>query len=80
MCIRDSCIFDTGEDCIAIKSGRNADGRKWTVPSENIIVRNCEMKDGHGGVVVGSEISGGYKNPVSYTHLGDVAFLPHCLQ
>ena len=58
----ENCIFDTGDDCIAIKSGRNADGRKWNTPSENIIVRNCEMKDGHGGVVVGSEISGGYKN------------------
>lgn len=58
----ENCVFDTGDDCIAIKSGRNADGRKWSVPSENIIVRNCEMKDGHGGVVVGSEISGGYKN------------------
>ena len=43
----ENCIFDTGDDCIAIKSGRNADGRKWNVPSENIIVRNCEMKDGH---------------------------------
>lgn len=58
----ESCIFDTGDDCIAIKSGRNMDGRKWNVPSENIIVRNCVMKDGHGGVVVGSEISGGFKN------------------
>lgn len=58
----ENCVFDTGDDCIAIKSGRNADGRKWDVPSQNIIVRNCEMKDGHGGVVVGSEISGGYKN------------------
>lgn len=58
----ENCVFDTGDDCIAIKSGRNADGRKWNVPSENIIVRNCEMKDGHGGVVIGSEISGGYRN------------------
>jgi len=58
----ENCVFDTGDDCIAIKSGRNMDGRKWNVPSENIIVRNCEMKDGHGGVVIGSEISGGYKN------------------
>lgn len=58
----ENCVFDTGDDCIAIKSGRNADGRKWSVPSENIIVRNCEMKDGHGGVVIGSEISGGYRN------------------
>lgn len=58
----EDCIFDTGDDCIAIKSGRNEDGRKWNIPSENIVVRNCEMKDGHGGIVVGSEISGGYKN------------------
>ncbi|MFL5606935.1 MAG: glycoside hydrolase family 28 protein [Gemmatimonadaceae bacterium] len=55
----DGCIFDTGDDCIAIKSGRNADGRRLNVPSENIIVRDCEMRDGHGGVTVGSEISGG---------------------
>lgn len=58
----DNCFFNTGDDCIAIKSGRNNDGRRWSVPSENIIVRNCEMKNGHGGVVIGSEISGGYKN------------------
>lgn len=58
----EDCVFDTGDDCIAIKSGRNQDGRKWNIPSENIIVRNCFMKNGHGGVVIGSEISGGYKN------------------
>jgi polygalacturonase len=53
------CTFDTGDDCIAIKSGRNADGRRIGIPSENIIVRDCEMRDGHGGVTIGSEISGG---------------------
>lgn len=58
----ENCYFDTGDDCIAIKSGRNEDGRRWNIPSENIIVRNSKMKNGHGGVVVGSEISGGYKN------------------
>lgn len=57
----ENCIFNTGDDCIAIKSGRNNDGRKWNIPSENIIVRGCTMKNGHGGVVIGSEISGGYK-------------------
>lgn len=56
------CSFDTGDDCIAIKSGRNADGRRINVPSENIIVQGCRMKEGHGGVVVGSEISGGVRN------------------
>jgi polygalacturonase len=58
----ENCLFDTGDDCIAIKSGRNADGRRINVPSENIIVRNCRMKDGHGGVTIGSEISGGVRN------------------
>lgn len=60
------CTFNTGDDCIAIKSGRNADGRRVNVPSENIIVRNCDMKDGHGGVTVGSEISGGCWNVFAY--------------
>ncbi len=54
----ENCIFDTGDDCIAIKSGRNEDGRRINVPSENIIIRNCTMYEGHGGVVIGSEISG----------------------
>jgi len=58
----ENCYFDTGDDCIAIKSGRNNDGRRWAVPSQNIIVRNCRMADGHGGVVIGSEISGGFSN------------------
>lgn len=58
----ENCYFDTGDDCIAIKSGRNNDGRKWSIPSQNIIVRNCRMADGHGGVVIGSEISGGFYN------------------
>jgi polygalacturonase len=62
----DHCVFDTGDDCIAIKSGRNGDGRRLNVPSENIIVRGCEMRDGHGGVTVGSEISGGCWNVFAY--------------
>lgn len=58
----DNCLFDTGDDCIAIKSGRNRDGRRIGIPSENIIVRHCRMKDGHGGVTIGSEASGGVRN------------------
>ncbi|MDC6365927.1 MULTISPECIES: glycoside hydrolase family 28 protein [Flavobacteriaceae] len=57
-----NCVFDTGDDCIAIKSGRNDEGRRVNIPSENIIVENCQMKDGHGGVVMGSEISAGVRN------------------
>ncbi|MGD0016182.1 MAG: glycoside hydrolase family 28 protein [Verrucomicrobiia bacterium] len=58
----DGCVFDTGDDCIAIKSGRNNDGRRVNVPAENTIIRNCTMRDGHGGVVMGSEISGHCRN------------------
>jgi polygalacturonase len=56
------CVFDTGDDCIALKSGRNDDGRRVNVPIENVVIRDCEMKDGHGGVTIGSEISGGARN------------------
>lgn len=56
------CTFDTGDDCIALKSGRNDDGRRVNVPVENVVIRDCSMKDGHGGVVIGSEISGGARN------------------
>lgn len=57
-----NCYFDTGDDCIAIKSGRDEDGRNIGRPAENHIIENCIMKDGHGGVVIGSEIAGGAKN------------------
>jgi polygalacturonase len=58
----EDCLFDTGDDCIAIKSGRNRDGRRVGVASENIVIRNCRMKNGHGGVTAGSEASGGVRN------------------
>ncbi len=58
----EDCVFDTGDDCIAIKSGRNNDGRRIGVPTENMIIRRCTMKDGHGGVVLGSECSGSIRN------------------
>lgn len=58
----EDCYFNTGDDCIAIKSGRNNDGILAARPSENIIVRNCKMQNGHGGVVLGSEISSGVRN------------------
>lgn len=57
-----NCVFNTGDDCIAIKSGRNDEGRRVNIPSENIVIENCIMKDGHGGVVMGSEISAGVRN------------------
>jgi polygalacturonase len=51
--------FDTGDDCIALKSGRNEDGRRLHAPVQDVVIRDCVMKDGHGGVVIGSEVSGG---------------------
>lgn len=54
--------FNSGDDDIAIKSGRNADGRRLGRPTENIIIRNCSMVDGHGGITLGSECSGGIRN------------------
>lgn len=58
----ENCVFDVGDDCIAIKSGKNNDGRRVNVASENIFIRNCQMKDGHGGIVLGSECSGHIRN------------------
>jgi polygalacturonase len=58
----EKCTFDTGDDCIALKSGRNEDGRRLHTPIENVVIRDCDMRDGHGGVVIGSEISGGARN------------------
>jgi polygalacturonase len=57
-----NCDFSTGDDCIAIKSGRNDDGRRVNVPCENIVIQDCRMNDGHGGVVIGSEVSGSVRN------------------
>jgi len=53
-----NCHISVGDDCITIKSGRDADGRKWNTPCENITITNCTMLSGHGGVVIGSEVSG----------------------
>lgn len=58
----ENCTFHTGDDCIALKSGRNGDGLRANIPCKNVIVRGCTMEDGHGGVVIGSEISGGCDN------------------
>ncbi len=74
------CTFDTGDDCIAIKSGRNADGRRVNLPSENIIIRNCEMRDGHGGVTIGSEISGGCWNVFTHDCRMDSPLLDRALR
>lgn len=54
--------FDVGDDAICIKSGKDEDGRKRARPTVNVIIDNCKVFQGHGGFVVGSEMSGGAKN------------------
>lgn len=63
--IEDS-FFSTGDDCIVIKSGLNEDGWRVGRPSENIVVRRVHGERGHGGVVIGSEMSGGVRNVYAY--------------
>lgn len=55
------CHISVGDDCITIKSGRDAQARRLGVPCENITITNCTMLAGHGGVVIGSEMSGGVR-------------------
>ncbi|MCM1356839.1 MAG: glycoside hydrolase family 28 protein [Staphylococcus sp.] len=54
--------LDVGDDAICIKSGKDEDGRKRGIPTENVIVKDCRVFQGHGGFVVGSEMSGGVNN------------------
>lgn len=56
-----NCHISVGDDCIVIKSGRDEDGREAKSPTENVTITNCTMLKGHGGVVIGSEMSGGVK-------------------
>lgn len=58
----EDCLLDTGDDSICLKSGRDAEGWQAGRPSENILVRRCTVKAGHGAIVLGSEMSGGIRN------------------
>jgi hypothetical protein len=58
----EGCTFNTGDDCIAIKAGRDRDGLRVNAPTENVIIRHCRGFNGHGGIVVGSETAGGVSN------------------
>jgi len=60
--IIENCTFDVGDDAICIKSGKDKQGRDIGVPTEYVIVRNCVVYHGHGGFVIGSEMSGGVRN------------------
>lgn len=56
------CLFDAGDDGICIKSGKDSDGRRRGMPCSDVVVRNTQVLHGHGGFVVGSEMSGGVNN------------------
>ncbi len=58
----ENCIFDQGDDAIAVKSGRNPEGWRSKTPSKNIVIRNCTVKNGHQLMAIGSELSGGIEN------------------
>ncbi|MVN75156.1 glycoside hydrolase family 28 protein [Hymenobacter sp. HMF4947] len=60
----DGCTFDVGDDGLCIKSGRDAEGRKRGVPTENFLIQNCKVYHAHGGFVIGSEMSGGVRNMI----------------
>lgn len=60
------CTMNCGDDCYALKGGRSEEGFKVGKPTENVVIRYCLAKDGHGGVTVGSETAGGIKNVYAY--------------
>lgn len=66
-----NCNFDVGDDAICFKSGKNATGRRRGMPTENVIVKECVVYHGHGGFVVGSEMSGGVRN----VHVSNCTFM-----
>ena len=58
----EDCVFDQGDDAISVKSGRDRDGWRLGVPSKNIVMRNCRIKNGHQLIAIGSELSAGVEN------------------
>lgn len=58
----EDCFFSTGDDCIAVISGLNEDGWRVSRPSEDVLIRRCQMENGHGGVAIGSGTSGDVRN------------------
>ncbi len=67
----ENSVFDVGDDALCMKSGRDAEGRKRAVPTEDVIIRNCTVYASHGGFVIGSEMSGGVRN----VHISNCTFI-----
>ncbi|MFV0466875.1 MAG: glycoside hydrolase family 28 protein [Lachnospiraceae bacterium] len=74
------CRFDTGDDCISIKSGRDRDGRLTNTPCRNIVIEQNEFADGHGGIALGSEMSGGIYNLVAIDNYFSSPHLTYALR
>ncbi|HEX7847117.1 MAG TPA: glycoside hydrolase family 28 protein [Chitinophagaceae bacterium] len=67
----ENSVFDVGDDALCMKSGRDAEGRKRGMPTENVIIRGCTVYASHGGFVIGSEMSGGARN----IHVSNCTFI-----
>lgn len=79
----EGCNFNTGDDCIAVKAGRNRDGRELAeqgYPTQNLIIRNNTFANGHGGIAMGSEMSGGIKNLFADNNTFDSPTLNYALR
>lgn len=67
----ENSVFDVGDDALCMKSGRDEEGRKRAMPTEDVIIRNCTVYSSHGGFVIGSEMSGGVRN----VHVSNCTFI-----
>lgn len=74
------CRFATGDDCISLKSGRDRDGREASTPCQNVLIRHNLFADGHGGIALGSEASGGIRNVIAHHNHFDSPNLTYALR
>ena len=70
------CTMNCGDDCYAVKGGRDEEGARMGIPTENVIIRYCFAKAGHGGLTTGSETGGGIKNIYAYNCVFDGTDMP----
>lgn len=70
------CTMNCGDDCYAVKGARDEEGARMGVPTDNVIIRNCIAKAGHGGLTTGSETGGGIKNIYAYNCIFDGTDMP----
>lgn len=75
-----NCRFDTGDDCISLKSGRDRDGQMAKVPCQNILIEDNDFADGHGGIALGSEMSGGIRRVLAQRNLFSSPNLTYALR